>query len=91
VAKKSAFLLSSSVAVCAFVAATSLLPNVDASVMPDPEHRSMRDLLLRALGTAPLEAGNIRIPITADGPIYEVIVKRPSAPRLIPVERSNGD
>jgi hypothetical protein len=87
VANKPAFLLSSSIAICAFasLAAISNSPNVGAS------DQGGRDLLLRAWGSGPLGAGSVRIPIPSDDATYEVIIKRPGVPQLIHVERSNAD
>ena len=91
--EKRSILLSSGVAVFTVVAAASALqpPNADFLVMLDLQPPGARDLLLRAMGTGPVEAGKIRIPIPAEGVTYEVIVKRPGLPRLTPANRSSSD
>jgi len=40
--------------------------------------------ILRAAGSGPVDAGKQRILIPVDGVMYEVIVKRPTMPMLIP-------
>jgi hypothetical protein len=85
--QKRSILLSSTVAACTLVAVAAAFhsPNVDALLTLDPEGAGARDLLLRALGTGPLQAGTVRIPVPAEGATYEIIVKRPGAPRLTPL------
>jgi hypothetical protein len=55
----------------------------------DPRGAGVRNLRLDAAPAQParVEPGMVRIPIPADGVMYEVIVVSPGVPRLIPLGR----
>ena len=56
-------------------------------VPPGVEPGTVRNLLLPGVGRRDPKPGEIRIPIPADGAMYEVIVTKPGLARSIPARR----
>jgi hypothetical protein len=55
------------------------------------EPDSFRNLLLNALGTRPVEPGQVRIPIPTDGAVYEVVIPKPGEARFVPIASDDAD
>ena len=56
------------------------------------EQHGIRNLVLKAAGAriGRIEPGKMRIPIFADGVLYEVVVASPGMPRLVPAASQPG-
>ena len=52
---------------------------------------NLRNLLLSAFGTRQPGPEQKRIPIPADGAMYEVIIAKPGLPRSVPVVKNDAD
>ena len=48
------------------------------------DQTSVRKLLLNAFGTREPGPGQLRIPIPAEGAMYEIIIEKPGVPRSVP-------
>ena len=77
------FLLIAAAGVCAVSAKSVTITRGAVLQLEEPGNRT---LLLRAMDSrvTPVEPGKTRVPIYADGVLYEVIVVTPGEPRLIP-------
>lgn len=51
-------------------------------------HDGLRNLVLYALGTGSPGPGQVRVPVPAEGTIYEVIVAKPGEPRSVPLAKN---
>jgi hypothetical protein len=49
------------------------------------EGDGLRNLLLNAAGTQPVQPGQVRIPIQVEGTAYEVVIAKPGEPRAVRV------
>ena len=62
------------------------LAQAGAGVVPNADD-NVRNLLLNAAGTRVPKPGEIRVPVPVDGVNYEVVIAKPSEPKLVHVAR----